>query len=179
VLSIQSNSHPHNKERDDDHLLSTLKRIKMSDLEGIDVIDWDEAMQQCGDDEEFLLELLGDLRDETDGQMARMEEIVQNPTDNAFVGFIRAAHVIKGAASNLMCEQLRKTAMELETIATNAQSAATKKKKREQGEGHGAGEGHEAEEGHGAGNHRCQCQGGYVCQAGTYPNICPRSRPKV
>ena len=55
----------------------------------------------------------------------------QNPTDNAFVGFIRAAHVIKGAASNLMCEQLRKTAMELETIATNAnaQSAATKKKK--------------------------------------------------
>jgi hypothetical protein len=46
-------------------------------LEDVDVIDWDEAMQQCGDDEEFLRELLGDLRDETDSQMARMEEIVK------------------------------------------------------------------------------------------------------
>ena len=46
--------------------------------------------------------------------------------DNAFVGFIRAAHVIKGAASNLMCEQLRKTAMHLETTATNAQNKKEK-----------------------------------------------------
>ena len=38
------------------------------------VIDWEEAMQQCGDDEEFLRELLDDLRDETDQQMSRMEE---------------------------------------------------------------------------------------------------------
>lgn len=92
----------------------------MSVLDGVDVIDWDEAMQQCGDDEEFLRELLGDLRDETDSQMARMDEIVQNPTDNPFVAIVRAAHVIKGAASNLMCEQLRKTAMVLETTAQTA-----------------------------------------------------------
>jgi hypothetical protein len=46
-------------------------------LEGVDVINWDEAMQQCGDDEEFLRELLGDLRDETDMQMAQMEKIVE------------------------------------------------------------------------------------------------------
>ena len=49
------------------------------------VIDWDEAMQQCGDDEEFLRELLGDLRTETDTQMSQMEIIIQvrsiiNPT---------------------------------------------------------------------------------------------------
>jgi hypothetical protein len=49
----------------------------MTDLKGIDVIDWDEAMQQCGDDEEFLRELLGDLRDETDSQMTVMEEVIQ------------------------------------------------------------------------------------------------------
>lgn len=40
------------------------------------VIDWDEAMQQCGEDEEFLRELLGDLRDETNSQMTRMQEVV-------------------------------------------------------------------------------------------------------
>ena len=49
----------------------------MADLEDVDVIDWDEAMQQCGDDEEFLRELLGDLRDETDSQMAAMDEIIE------------------------------------------------------------------------------------------------------
>lgn len=78
-------------------------------------------MQQCGDDDEFLRELLADLRDETDSQMNRMEEIVNNPTEtNPFVAIVRAAHVIKGAASNLMCEQLRQTAMSLETTAQNA-----------------------------------------------------------
>lgn len=53
------------------------KKQKMSDLEGVEVIDWDEAMQQCGDDEEFLRELLGDLRDETDSQMSRMDDIIK------------------------------------------------------------------------------------------------------
>lgn len=41
------------------------------------VIDWDEAMQQCGEDEEFLRELLADLRSETDTQMAKIEETIQ------------------------------------------------------------------------------------------------------
>ena len=34
-------------------------------------------MQQCGDDEEFLLELLNDLREETDQQVTRMEESIK------------------------------------------------------------------------------------------------------
>ena len=34
-------------------------------------------MQQCGDDEEFLLELLDDLREETDQQVTRMEESIK------------------------------------------------------------------------------------------------------
>lgn len=49
---------------------------KPFDFKGVSVIDWEEAMQQCGDDDEFLRELLADLRDETDSQMNRMEEIV-------------------------------------------------------------------------------------------------------
>ena len=46
----------------------------MTDAE---VIDWDEAMQQCGDDEEFLRELLADLRSETDTQMEKIEETLK------------------------------------------------------------------------------------------------------
>jgi hypothetical protein len=42
-----------------------------------DVIDWDEAMEQCGDDEEFLRELLADLRGETDAQMLKIEETIR------------------------------------------------------------------------------------------------------
>jgi hypothetical protein len=41
-----------------------------------DVIDWDEAMQQCGDDEEFLKELLADLRSETETQLVNIEGII-------------------------------------------------------------------------------------------------------
>jgi len=85
-----------------------------------DVIDWDEAMQQCGDDEEFLRELLDDLRSETDTQVAKIEETIRNPQDSPFVQIMRASHVIKGAASNLMCAELRRTAMNLETAASTA-----------------------------------------------------------
>ena len=38
-----------------------------------EVIDWDQAMEQCGEDEEFLRELLGDLRDELDTQLSNIE----------------------------------------------------------------------------------------------------------
>jgi hypothetical protein len=42
-----------------------------------DVIDWDEAMEQCGDDEEFLRELLADLRGETDAQLIKIDETIK------------------------------------------------------------------------------------------------------
>ena len=48
-----------------------------SDVIASEVIDWDEAMEQCGDDEEFLRELLADLRDETDTQVAKIEETIR------------------------------------------------------------------------------------------------------
>jgi HPt (histidine-containing phosphotransfer) domain-containing protein len=44
----------------------------------------------------------------------------QNPIDSPFMSIMRASHVIKGAASNLMCAQLRETAMHLETAASSA-----------------------------------------------------------
>lgn len=42
-----------------------------------DIIDWTEAMQQCGEDEEFLRELLADLRHETETQVSSIEGIFQ------------------------------------------------------------------------------------------------------
>jgi hypothetical protein len=40
------------------------------------VIDWEEAMEQCGDDEEFLRELLSDLRGEVDAQVVKINEVL-------------------------------------------------------------------------------------------------------
>jgi hypothetical protein len=52
------------------------------------VIDWDEAMQQCGEDEEFLRELLADLRSETDTQMAKIAETIQVREGTTEFGFV-------------------------------------------------------------------------------------------
>jgi hypothetical protein len=40
------------------------------------VIDWEEAMEQCGDDEDFLRELLSDLRGEVDAQVVKINEVL-------------------------------------------------------------------------------------------------------
>jgi len=41
------------------------------------VIDWDQAMEQCGEDEEFLRELLADLKGEVDTQIINIEGVFQ------------------------------------------------------------------------------------------------------
>ena len=41
------------------------------------IIDWTEAMEQCGDDEEFLHELLGDLKGEIDTQIVKMDGVLE------------------------------------------------------------------------------------------------------
>jgi len=38
-----------------------------------DVIDWDEAMEQVGGDEDFLHELLGDLQEELNTQLRKIQ----------------------------------------------------------------------------------------------------------
>lgn len=89
------------------------------------VIDWDGAKEQCGDDEEFLRELLGDFREETNTQISVIDKALQTPTDNSFHRIMRAAHGIKGAASNLMCQELRAAALNLEQAADAANEDST------------------------------------------------------
>lgn len=90
-----------------------------------DVIDWDEAMEQCGDDEDFLRELLADLRGEISAQLEKIDDSLETLEDQPYHRIMRAAHVIKGAASNLMCQTLRQAATDLEKNASNANNAAT------------------------------------------------------
>ncbi|KAL7468965.1 hypothetical protein ACHAXS_009201 [Conticribra weissflogii] len=89
------------------------------------VIDWVEAMEQCGDDEDFLRELLSDLRGEIDAQIVRMDEVLQaGINDQSFLLIMRASHVIKGASANLMCQELREAATNLEQAAAAANEIA-------------------------------------------------------
>jgi hypothetical protein len=46
-------------------------------VSSIPIINWEGAMQQVGDDEEFLRELLNDLRVETDTQLNNVAAIIQ------------------------------------------------------------------------------------------------------
>lgn len=49
--------------------------------------------------------------------------VAQNPQDAPYHRIMRAAHVIKGAAANLMCGQLRQASMQLEQAASQAHEA--------------------------------------------------------
>jgi hypothetical protein len=49
------------------------------------VIDWSEALQQCGDDEEFLREVLVDLRTETETQLTNIAGIIQVCTQYCYI----------------------------------------------------------------------------------------------
>ncbi len=41
------------------------------------ILDWVEAMEQCGNDEEFLRELLSDLRGEIDAQIKKIDDVLK------------------------------------------------------------------------------------------------------
>ena len=56
--------------------------------------------------------------------MARGNGCSAQMPEGAFHQIMRAAHVIKGASSNLMCQQLRATAMALEQAASVANGSA-------------------------------------------------------
>jgi HPt (histidine-containing phosphotransfer) domain-containing protein len=80
-------------------------------MSGLKVIDWEEAMNQVGGDEEFLNEVLDDLLAESQTAEDEIGTAIQS-TD--FAGVMKAAHRIKGSASYLCCEQLRDISLRLQ-----------------------------------------------------------------
>lgn len=75
------------------------------------LIDWEEAMKQVGDDEDFLNEVLDDLVAES---KTAEEEMGDSIGKMDFDGIMKAAHRIKGSASYLCCEALRVTSLQLQ-----------------------------------------------------------------
>lgn len=76
-------------------------------------LDWDRnfALEQAGDDEEMLAELLVLFHDSSASDLARINDGLA--VEDA-VAVADAAHSIKGAAASLGVEGVRKTAAELE-----------------------------------------------------------------
>mmetsp|Transcript_9239 Transcript_9239/g.19927 ORF Transcript_9239/g.19927 Transcript_9239/m.19927 type:complete len:120 (+) Transcript_9239:91-450(+) len=95
-------------------------------MEEVIVIDWHEAIQQCGDDEEFLRELLADLRTEAGTQITNITNCMSSPPagGNPFEPIMRSAHMLKGASANLMCKQMRMASLHLEEAARAGNQAA-------------------------------------------------------
>lgn len=96
-------------------------RSSDDDIDISDIINWDEAMEQVGGDEEFLKELLNDLQEELSAQVSKLYVAMQ-PVQ--LMSIRSAAHVVKGAAANLFCEELRAAAYGLEMVAKDAPADA-------------------------------------------------------
>lgn len=77
------------------------------------VIEWENALEQCGGDEEFLLELLVDFWEEMSEKLTRIQEALAEPTI-ALNAIKSSAHAIKGASANLMCPKIQSTSFALE-----------------------------------------------------------------
>jgi len=85
-------------------------------------LEWDRAfaLEQAGDDEEMLAELLLLFRDSSANDLARMREALANNDGPALAD---AAHSIKGAAASLGVEGVRKLAAEVEKVGRHGNPA--------------------------------------------------------
>mmetsp|Transcript_415 Transcript_415/g.617 ORF Transcript_415/g.617 Transcript_415/m.617 type:complete len:137 (-) Transcript_415:276-686(-) len=88
-----------------------------------EVMNWDEAMEQCGGEMDFLQELLQDFSAGLTVWIPNIKsqlEILKNNSDNrgqvvgAAAKIKTDAHQMKGAAANLMCSGIRDAAQFLE-----------------------------------------------------------------
>mmetsp|Transcript_12222 Transcript_12222/g.20272 ORF Transcript_12222/g.20272 Transcript_12222/m.20272 type:complete len:125 (+) Transcript_12222:183-557(+) len=79
-------------------------------------LNWDEALNQVGGDEEFLTEVLEDLLEEA---RTAEEEINEAIAAKDFSQLTKAAHRIKGSASYLCCENLRVASLNLQELGHN------------------------------------------------------------
>ena len=82
-------------------------------------IDWDGALNQVADDEEFLQEVLGDLQSETEDALATIKKGMSQRT---FTIVMKAAHQIKGSAAYLCCTDLQNVAKNLQMLGNEGVS---------------------------------------------------------
>ncbi len=77
------------------------------------VINWEGALEQVAGDEEFLNEVLRDLRAEAD---TAENDLTKAIAENNLDAVMKAAHRIKGSASYLCCDQLRDVSFTLQNL---------------------------------------------------------------
>lgn len=86
----------------------TKKEEKKDTIHHLPIINWNMAMEQCGNDEKFLLELLNETSNDIHESLPKIT-IDNDPTELKDI-----AHMIKGVCQNLMCEDLSKSFSDLE-----------------------------------------------------------------
>merc|ERR1711865_1317951 len=86
-----------------------------------EVIDWEGALEQVGGEIDFLEELLNDFLSEVDEKFQVISTSIDINVPERKSKIARAAHSIKGTASNLMCPQLRQRALWLEQVTLAAE----------------------------------------------------------
>lgn len=86
-------------------------------------LEWDRnfALEQSGDDEEVLAELLVLFRDSSLADLDKINEGIANQSPR---GMADAAHSIKGAAASLGIEAIRRIASEIEQVGRAGQLAS-------------------------------------------------------
>ena len=75
------------------------------------VIDWNEAIEQCGGDKDFLVEMLHELKNEILTNKPKLEIAVDKKD---FKEIVEISHLIKGSSGTLMCNDVSTSMADLE-----------------------------------------------------------------
>lgn len=76
-----------------------------------ETINWESAMNQIGDDKDFLLEVLDDLISEATEAFLMMKQLLE---DCKIEEVMKTAHRVKGSASYLFAENLRRVSLSIQ-----------------------------------------------------------------
>ena len=81
------------------------------------VIDWNEAIEQCGGDKDFLVEMLHELKNEILTNKPKLEIAVDKKD---FKEIVEISHLMKGSSATLMCNCLAQNMADLERHAKSS-----------------------------------------------------------
>jgi HPt (histidine-containing phosphotransfer) domain-containing protein len=98
----------------------------MKDLSSLppNFISWEDSVARVGDDEEFLIELLTDLKEMVEENLPNLKD---NLESSNFSEIKAIAHSIKGASGNLGLNIIYDITMNLENSAKNSDAESSKK----------------------------------------------------
>lgn len=86
----------------------------LQEISNLEVINWEKALEQACNDQDFLNEVLQDLLTEINEAENELSESIKNCIHD---DVRKAAHRIKGSASYLHCEKLRDVSKSLQFLA--------------------------------------------------------------